>query len=365
MEKKKLIVMASWDKPIEKTWSGSAYSVAKSLERYYDVLYVNLQIGQLLRIMRKLSQIPYLGLLFGYLYEIICQYKANKSVEKYPNVPVLQIPFSIHIKNPHFYYQDMTYSAGEELLRLKKNHTWIYDEGINNSRCPSDTNFRKRLQRNNYEKANGVLYMSNWVYDYMKSKYPELSSKIYHVGGGSHMDISQVDFSKKKGNKFLFIGRDYLRKAGDLVIKAFIKVKEEMMPDAELHIAGPVNNPAPNIKGIFYYGDTDFEETRQLFNRCDVFVMPSRFEAYGLVFIEAMIYGLPCVARRYFEMPYFIEDGKTGMLIDDDDIDDLSRKMYLTINNKQIIKNVQELQSSFIEKYTWEAVGDRIAKIIE
>ena len=71
MEKKKLIVMASWDKQIERTWSGSAYSVAKSLERYYDVLYVNLQIGKLLRIMRKLSQMPYLGLLFGYLYEFI------------------------------------------------------------------------------------------------------------------------------------------------------------------------------------------------------------------------------------------------------------------------------------------------------
>ena len=48
---------------------------------------------------------------------------------------------------------------------------------------------------------------------------------------------------------------------------------------------------------------------------CDVFCMPSYFEAYGLVFVEALTFGLPCIGRNCYEMPYFIEDGKTGLLL--------------------------------------------------
>ena len=47
---------------------------------------------------------------------------------------------------------------------------------------------------------------------------------------------------------------------------------------------------------------------------CDVFCMPSYFEAYGLVFVEALTFGLPCIGRNCYEMPYFIEEGKTGLL---------------------------------------------------
>ena len=38
--------------------------------------------------------------------------------------------------------------------------------------------------------------------------------------------------------------------------------------------------------------------------------MPSYFEAYGLVFIEALTYGLPCIGRNAFEMPNFIQDSE-------------------------------------------------------
>lgn len=362
--KKRLIVLASWATPIEKTWSGSAYSAAKALEDYYDVIYLDLHIGSIHMFIRKLSNYPYIGLFFGFLYELISQIKANRIVSKYPGVPVLEIPFSVHVKNPHYFYQDMTYSAGYELERLKKKHPWIYNIAVNNVGCPTDTKFREKFQIRNYRKADGILYMSHWVYDFMSSQYPSLKDKMHHVGGGSHMDITKVDISAKAGNKFLFIGRAYQRKAGDLVIEAFKKLRKELMPEAELHIAGPLSNPAPDEQGIFYYGDTDFEKTRELFNKCDVFVMPSRFEAYGLVFIEALIYGLPCVARRYFEMPYFIEEDKTGVLIDDDNTDELCQKMYETINNKSMIQYVQSHQKDFVENYTWSAVASRISKII-
>ena len=43
-------------------------------------------------------------------------------------------------------------------------------------------------------------------------------------------------------------------------------------------------------------------------NLCDYFVMPSKFEAYGLVFAEALIYGLPCIGKKCYARPEFINN---------------------------------------------------------
>ena len=51
--------------------------------------------------------------------------------------------------------------------------------------------------------------------------------------------------------------------------------------------------------------------------------MPSYFEAYGLVFAEALTYGLPCIGRDKFAMSEFIEDGCTGRLISGEDVEEL------------------------------------------
>lgn len=55
--------------------------------------------------------------------------------------------------------------------------------------------------------------------------------------------------------------------------------------------------------------------------------MPSYFEGFGLVFVEILIFGLSCIARNIFEMPYLIEDKKTGYLINEDNPADLADRM--------------------------------------
>ena len=56
--------------------------------------------------------------------------------------------------------------------------------------------------------------------------------------------------------------------------------------------------------------------------------MPSYFEAYGLVFAEALTYGLPCIGRDKFAMSEFIEDGCTGRLISGEDAEELALDLW-------------------------------------
>ena len=102
----------------------------------------------------------------------------------------------------------------------------------------------------------------------------------------------------------------------------------------------------------------------EYYNKCDIFVMPSYIDAYGKVFAEALSCGLPCIARRAFAMQDMIEDGKNGYLIDNDDIEVLAQKMRDLLLDENIKKYVYEHMKEYQTMYSWDAVAQRIADIM-
>lgn len=188
----------------------------------------------------------------------------------------------------------------------------------------------------------------------------EYPNARFTLSGGINLDGKLVDYTGKQGNKILFVGRDFVRKGGEMTFKAFIELKKKMA-DVELYVAGPASNPYPQgAEGYHYMGDCSHEELSALFNKCDVFVMPSYFEAYGLVFIEALTYGLPCIGRNVYEMPYFIEDGKTGLLLQNDDVHELADIIFRLLKDKSFSDNVRSRKDWYIREYSWDTVAKRI-----
>lgn len=362
-KKHKLIVLSNWIHPLEKSWSGTTYSLTKALGKYYDVEIKDLSIGKGLKMLSRMSRLPCIGEFFGFLYDNALQYKANLIVGKDKSIPVFEICEDVKVKNPYFTYQDMTYHAGLIVKEWRKKYPFIFPAAGNNILSLCEIHRRERRQHDEYQHASAVFFMSLWVKNIMSEYHSDVTSKMFHIGGGTNIDINSIDITKKEGNKFLFIGRDFERKAGDLVIEAFKILKTQHMPNAELHMAGC--KPQEKVDGVIYYGDVDFIKVSELLNKCDVFCMPSRFEAYGLVFVEALIYGLPCIGRRFFEMPHFIENGKDGVLIECDDPFVLAKKMFDVISDKCMIDYVQSKQATYIERYSWDSVAKRAKTIID
>jgi len=60
---------------------------------------------------------------------------------------------------------------------------------------------------------------------------------------------------------------------------------------------------------------------------CDVFVMASRWEGLGLVFLEAMAARRPCLSTRVSAIPEVVVDGETGLLVPPDDPEALAQGM--------------------------------------
>ncbi len=360
---KKLIVLANWDRPLEKTWSGTTFSLTQALKKYYDVDVKDLNIPRFLTRIDFCSRIPLIGVFFGWLYDLLLSKRANKIIGPDHMVPVLEICDDVFVRNPYYTYQDMTYMGGIYVKELKSIHPYLYNAALQGLLPSNEIQRRVHRQEKEYVHAKGIFWMGEWLDRFMKEKYPELKMKMFHVGGGTNVDVNKVDVTCKEGNKFLFIGRAHERKALDIVFKAFAILKKENHK-YELHIAGPENNPYPNVEGVFYYGDADKNMVSNLFNMCDVFCMPSRFEAYGLVFVESLIYGLPCVARKFFEMPYFIEEGKEGYLIENDDPQEYAILMNRAIHNNEMKEYINSRRGYYIEKYTWDAVAKRIKQVV-
>ena len=121
-------------------------------------------------------------------------------------------------------------------------------------------------------------------------------------------------------------------KGHDRMIRAFPQILRRY-PNARYTIVGEGDDRerlealADEIgvgRSIHFVGFVDDEELDSYYNDCDVFVMPSTGEGFGIVFLEAMLHGKPVVAGNRDGSREPVENGRTGWLVDPDDLDALA-----------------------------------------
>jgi glycogen(starch) synthase len=130
--------------------------------------------------------------------------------------------------------------------------------------------------------------------------------------------------------RILFVGRLEARKGIDVLLAAM----RHLMPTySQLHLDIVGNDTLPGPEGptygavfksdpateeirtrVCFHGEVDENKLRGFYRACDIFVAPSRFESFGLVLIEAMMFSKPVIACRAGGMVETVEDGSSGLL---------------------------------------------------
>jgi alpha-maltose-1-phosphate synthase len=138
--------------------------------------------------------------------------------------------------------------------------------------------------------------------------------------------------------KLLFIGGDFGRKGGFDLLEVFL---ERFADVAELHLVTQVDVECdhPNVH-IYRDIQAYTESWLDLYRMADVFVMPSRAEALGHVFVEAMAVGLPVVACRLPATSEMVVHGKTGFLTEVGDREDLARHLEFLIGDPELRRSM-------------------------
>jgi glycosyltransferase involved in cell wall biosynthesis len=76
-----------------------------------------------------------------------------------------------------------------------------------------------------------------------------------------------------------------------------------------------------NLNGsVIFTGAVSDKDLGRLYRECDVFALPSKGEGFGIVFLEAMYYGKPCIGGNHGGTPEVIEPGRTGFLVNHGDV---------------------------------------------
>lgn len=186
-----------------------------------------------------------------------------------------------------------------------------------------------------------VIYISNYSRRILE-QYVDFSNKTYLVE--NHVDI----FSEKKINAvenecFLFIGRISDEKGPDIFCEAISKTGSKGIVIGE----GPMRvNLEKKYPNIVFTGWLSASEMDNYLLKARCLIITSKLhETMGLTVIEALGRGIPCIVSRKCAASEYIDDDKTGLVYNIEDIDDLINKINKIKNDdftEMLMRNINK-----------------------
>jgi len=216
------------------------------------------------------------------------------------------------------------------------------------------------LERMLYRNAGCVFSASDWVTRSLIGDYGMDPARALTVGEGSSLEASDGLARQYDGKTILYVGYEFKRKGGEVLLAAFERVASAVQ-GAELLIAGPSRIEAPLPPGVKLFGPLSRRGLAQLYARASVFVMPSLFEPFGQVFLEAMEHRLPCIGSDKCAIPEIIADGETGLITAAGDASALAERIIYLLRRPDTMRAMGERGRDRVRRlFTWRAVARRI-----
>jgi glycosyltransferase involved in cell wall biosynthesis len=141
---------------------------------------------------------------------------------------------------------------------------------------------------------------------------------------------------------FLMCGQMIARKGVDLLIEAFTRIDQSrlLLVGREAELPGLLASLSPDVrKRIEYAGFQPPEKLPELFARADVFVLPSRYDGWGVVVNQALGAGLPIICSDAVGAAHdLVDDEVNGMKFPCGDVVALTRMMQRLIDQPELIE---------------------------
>ncbi len=162
-----------------------------------------------------------------------------------------------------------------------------------------------------------------------------------------------------------FVGRKMPDKGVDHLIKAVQQLKSKI--PLKLFLVGPSFEwftrlyeelPSEDKKVVIDLGVVSHQEKVNLLHMSDMLLLPSKFEAFGIVLLESWICGVPVLGTTQGAMPSII--GDEGYVVRYGDVNDLREKILMASKKRESLKEMGARgRKKVLDRYTWEEVGRR------
>jgi len=255
---------------------------------------------------------------------------------------------------------------------------------------PQTSNFRTRVMKSALINAKKVIAISNYTKNIIIKdlNIPKENVKLVPLGveyNRFKININYSDVVKRhnlQGKKVILTVATllYPYKGHDRVIKAMSKVLEKV-PNAVYIIVGegPLRKELVELvkklkleEKVIFAGYVQNADLSKYYSACDVFIMPSSeekekgyVEGFGLVYLEANACGKPVIGGRCGGTLDAIVDGKTGLLVNPLDIDEIADALikilsdehyarYLGMNGRKRVEN----------EFNWRIIAEKTRDVI-
>ena len=183
--------------------------------------------------------------------------------------------------------------------------------------------------------------------DFICNKYGVAPSKFNIIPLSVRIPEASEIFEKTNDSEtiVLFVGRFEKRKGIDILMSIIPRILKDK-PNTQFRLVGPDHedtfkknfrqNNRELINKVQFLGEKRGTELETEYRHCDIFIAPSRYESFGLIYAEAMSFSKPVIGTNVGGIPEVIENDKSGFLCENENPDDFADKLLLLINNKQL-----------------------------
>ncbi|NVM01567.1 MAG: glycosyltransferase [Candidatus Helarchaeota archaeon] len=206
---------------------------------------------------------------------------------------------------------------------------------------------------------------------------PGVNTEVWHsspVNRGTH-PLNRL-FSVKNHRYIFSVSRIDPRKGLDLLIEATPLLRERIDEDIKIVIGGGTKKGRelkpyektlhelaakidPKKEFIYLTGYIPDEDILDYYNGSEVFVLPARWELFGITMLEAMACEKPVVVTKFGGPASIIEDGHNGILVDPNIKEELASKIIEVLNDKEMANSLgKNALRTIIKKYSWLHVAE-------
>lgn len=233
--------------------------------------------------------------------------------------------------------------------------------------------WRREVSVNIYRAARTVICVSGKVQENLKTGTAgETSSTIVYNGVNPNLFSPNQAEVGRFDPEILMVGNLHRSKGHELVLKALANLRPSF-PQLRCRIIGEGPDRAqfealvrdlgigPQVQ---FVGRQSRSEVAEAMRRCSVFVLPSRNEGLGCVYLEAMSCGKPVIGCRGQGIDEVIEHGENGWLIPADGLEQLVQGLSVLLGSPEMCTRIgTAARQTILEKLTLSHQAQHLARI--
>ena len=116
---------------------------------------------------------------------------------------------------------------------------------------------------------------------------------------------------------------------------------------------------------VIFLGKRDQDTLPYYYSAAEVVVVPSFYESFGMVALEAMACGTPVVASQVGGLAFLVQDGITGYVVPDGDDEALFNRLFQLAQSPDLRTRLGEQAAAAARSYSWDIIANQIIRLYD